>query len=227
MSDRLFAPDFKATPYWWEASPRPLMEAEPLPERVDVAVVGSGYTGLHAALRIARGGRSVLVLDAEHAGWGCSSRNGGQISTSIKPGYAELVKRHGEDVARRILADGLDSLAFIGRFVEEEGIDCGFGVVGRFHAAHNPAQYRALERALASRPKGFEVPAHLVPRDRQREEIGTDAYHGGVVYEAHASLDPGRYHAGLLARAQEAGVAVAASGVSLLRLAPSIRRGRR
>ena len=54
----IFAPGFKETPYWWEAAPRPRREAPPVPAKTDVAVVGSGYTGLSAALHLARGGRA-------------------------------------------------------------------------------------------------------------------------------------------------------------------------
>ena len=59
-------------------------------------IVGSGYTGINAAIETARGGRQTLVLDAEEPGWGCSTRNGGQISTSSSytwiPGPAHLVE---------------------------------------------------------------------------------------------------------------------------------------
>ncbi|HMA15209.1 MAG TPA: FAD-dependent oxidoreductase, partial [Kiloniellaceae bacterium] len=199
MSDILTA-DFKAVPYWWERTPRPPLSSVPLPSAVDVAVVGSGYTGLCAALEIARGGRSVLVLDAEDAGWGCSSRNGGQISTSVKPGYDELARRYGGEAAAAILREGQSALAWIGDFVAREGIGCDFAVPGRFHAAHSPRAYERLARAVANQPKGLEVPAHVVPRAEQRRELGTDLYFGGVVYEKHASVDPARFHQGLLER---------------------------
>ena len=52
------------------------------------------------------------------------------------------------------------------------------------------------------------MPVHVVPRAEQHRELGTDYYHGGVVYEAHASLDPGRYHQGLLQRVLDAGARV-------------------
>ena len=192
--------DFKAEPYWWDRSPRPDLGSTDLPTSVDVVVIGSGYTGLCAALQTARGGRSTLVLDAEDAGWGCSTRNGGQISTSIKPDYEALARKHGGVTAFNIVKEGHNSLAFMKDFVAEEGIDCDFIVPGRFHAAHSAREYEALARDIASAQKGLEEPAHMVSRAEQRRELGTDVYHGGAVMEAHASLDPGRYHQGVLER---------------------------
>jgi glycine/D-amino acid oxidase-like deaminating enzyme len=203
------ATDCKMQPSWWDDVHRPTLPDAALPARVDVAVVGSGYTGLHAALQTARGGRTTLVLDAEDAGWGCSTRNGGQISTSIKPSFDALARRHGPQRAAAILREGQQSLAFIGRFVREEGIACDFGQVGRFHAAHNAAQFDALVARVRHQPPGLEVPATIVPREAQRAEIGTDAYWGGVVYEQHCSVHPARYHQGLLQRVLDAGAQVA------------------
>ena len=198
----------KLAPYWWDDVPRPEFAEAALPAQVDVAVIGAGYTGLHAALQTARGGRSTLVLDAEDAGWGCSTRNGGQVSTSIKPSFEMLAKRHSAELAFEILKEGQRSLAWIGQFIRDEGIACDFGAVGRFHAAHNAAQYEALAARVKHQPKGLEVPVHMVPRAEQQSEIDTDAYWGGAVYEQHCSVHPARYHQGLLERALSAGVQV-------------------
>jgi len=210
MTDDALMQDCKTTPYWWEDVPRPVLPGAPLPASVDVAVVGAGYTGLHAALQTARGGRSTLVFDAEDAGWGCSSRNGGQVSTSIKPSYEQLARRHGPQRAFDILKEGQNSLAWITQFVREEGIECNFAQVGRFHAAHNAAQYQALEARVGSQPAGLEVDAFMVPRERQREELGTDLYWGGAVYTQHCAVHPARYHQGLLERVMAAGAQVQA-----------------
>ncbi len=200
--------DCKLAPYWWDDVPRPVFADVPLPATVDVAVIGAGYTGLHAALQTARGGRSTLVLDAEDAGWGCSTRNGGQVSTSIKPSYEQLAKRHGAQRAFDILKEGQRSLAWIGAFIRAEKIACDFGPVGRFHAAHNAAQYEALAARVAHQPKGLEVEAHMVPRAEQRSELGSDVYWGGAVYTQHCSVHPARYHQGLLERVVAAGAQV-------------------
>ena len=56
-------------------------------------------------------------------------------------------------------------------------------------------------RRVADQPKGLEVETQVVPRAEQRAELDTDAYWGGVVYLRHASIDPARYHQGLLERA--------------------------
>ncbi len=206
--DRLFAPDARLTPYWWDRVPRPALPEAALPRAADVVVVGSGYTGLSAALQTARGGRSTLVLDAGDAGFGCSTRNGGQISTSVKHGYAELTRRHGAETALRIIQDGRNSLDWVADFIAAEGIDCDFRITGRFHAAHTPAHYEALTGRLTDQPKGLDIAAHMVSRTEQRAELGSDRYFGGIVYERHAAIDPARFHQGMLDRALAAGVGV-------------------
>lgn len=208
MSTHAILENCKFSPYWWEKTPRPSLSEKNLPRSVDVLVIGAGYTGLHAALQTARGGRSTLVIDAEDAGWGCSSRNGGQISTSIKPSFDSLSKQHGSKTAFEILKEGQNSLEWIQYFIKSEKIDCNFAKVGRFHAAHNAKQYQILAHKIANQPKGLSVEAHVVLRSEQHQELGTDVYWGGVVYEEHCSVDPAAYHQGLLDRAVSAGVQV-------------------
>ena len=210
LRSNLFAANARLAPYWWDHVPRPALPELELPQQADVVVVGSGYTGLHAALQTARGGRHTLVLDAEAAGWGCSTRNGGQVSTSVKPGLALLARRHGEPHAREIVHEGQRSLAWMGEFIAAEKIDCDFAVVGRFHAAHNAAQFEQLARAAQQQPRGLAVEVQVVPRAEQQAELGTDAYWGGVVYKQHASIDPARYHQGLLERVRAAGAGTVA-----------------
>jgi glycine/D-amino acid oxidase-like deaminating enzyme len=204
----MFTQDFKEQPYWWDRSAPPTEQAIELPKKVDVLIIGAGYTGLHAAIQTARGSRNTLVIDAEHAGWGCSTRNGGQVSTSIKPSYSELEKTHGKDMAFAIHRAGKKSLQFTGDFIAEENLDCSYAEVGCFHAAHNTAQYEKLARAVEDQISGLEDGAYMVPRSEQRSELGTDIYFGGAIFPRHASVDPAAYHKGILGKAIEAGAAI-------------------
>jgi glycine/D-amino acid oxidase-like deaminating enzyme len=104
MSDdaAIFTPDFKAAPYWWEAAPREPTAPAPLPSEVDVAIVGSGHTGLSAALTLARAGRSVAVLDRGPPGFGASSRNAGFVGRTFKHSFASLAQNAGLEHALAI-----------------------------------------------------------------------------------------------------------------------------
>lgn len=201
-------PELSATPYWQEAIDQPPEMAESPPDQADVLIVGSGYTGLNAAIETSRAGLSTLVLEASVAGFGCSTRNGGQISTSVKPSLDALAKRFGVEKARKIRREGETALGWIEERIKDNDIDCDFRRSGRFHAAHTPQHYEALVRdsERLSREEGIEV--HAVPRNEQSAELGTDAYFGGVVFTNHASLHPAKYHQGLMDVARDAGARI-------------------
>ena len=202
----LFTADFSTAPFWWDEAPRPPTTEAPLPDSADVVVIGSGYTGLHVALQTARGGLDTVVLEMESLGAGCSSRNGGQVSPSVKGSFPELARRYGEAQALALLKDGLDALDFLESFITAEGIDCSWERCGRFSGAHNPAALESMRRNLESLPDAVSAPWRAISREAQREEIGSDFYHGGIVYPDHASLHPARYHLGLLEKTLAAGV---------------------
>ena len=208
MNQPYFTSNFKTTPYWWDQAPLDESIHTDLPDVVDVLIVGSGYTGLHTALQTARAGMNTLVLDADQPGIGCSSRNGGQISTSIKHNYPTLVKHFGETLARDIHTMGQASLDYVGSFVQQENIECDFEVTGRFHGAHSPSAFGQMKAEIDQPNPAFETSAYVVSRKEQHTEHGSDVYHGGVVFPHYAALHPAKYHAGILARVIEAGARV-------------------
>src|SRR5262245_49133381 len=119
------------TPVWLEDVTFPETDpTTPLPERVDVAVIGGGFTGLAAARALARSGASVAALEARSFGWGASSRNGGMVLTGLKVEADQLIARYGRDIARRMFAASLASIDCVEQIVREEAIDCDFARCG-------------------------------------------------------------------------------------------------
>ena len=208
MTESLFAENYKNTPYWWDRTPRPTIKEIPLPKETEVLVIGSGYTGLCTAIQTCRNGLDTVVLDAQDAGWGGSSRNGGQVSPSIKPSFQELSRKYGEEPARELLKEGNNALKWIGDFIQEENIDCDFRRVGHYYGAHSLSQFKHLEKIINEQPEGLQLDVNLIPKSQQHTEIGSDFYHGGIVHKNHASLDPARFHQGLLEGALTSGAQI-------------------
>ena len=175
---------------------------------VDVLIIGSGYTGLHAALITARADRTTQVIEANNPGSGCSTRNGGQISPSIKLSLTELSKKYGAEKALAIRKEGYTSLEWIEEFVKAEDIDCDFQRNGRFHAAHTPQHFKKLVQEAEQLSKEEKFPSVVVTPAEQHNELGTNTYHGGVIFTRNGMLHPAKYHAGLLRIAQQAGVVI-------------------
>ncbi|WP_162652834.1 FAD-binding oxidoreductase [Lentilitoribacter sp. Alg239-R112] len=204
----VFTDDFKPQPFWWDAASLEQQTTQNLPQSADVVIIGSGYTGLQAALQVARAGKSTLVLDAEALGFGASSRNGGQISTSIKPSFSKLCRKYGTTIATNILREGQASLDYMKNFMVEEDIECEFKTPGRFHAAHTPRAYERLAKECEEVTGIVKTDAYVVTKAEQHSELGTDVYHGGAVYPHHASIHPGLYHKGLLNVVRKAGAEI-------------------
>lgn len=205
---RLHAPFFSKdavdTPYWWEAARPQAPAADDLPASTEVAIVGGGFTGLNAALVLARAGKQVCVFDADAPGWGASSRNGGLLG----PGWAffDTGMAYGPEVARRVVEESFLSLQHVKDVVAREQIDCDLKVVGYFRGAMTPRIYDNLGRYIERLKRAMPCDAYLVPRAEQHKEIGTDLYHGGIAMPGYAGIHPGKYVQGLAAAAQRAGV---------------------
>ena len=199
-------------PYWWDEAPRPEEAAPELPAQIDVLVVGGGFTGLCAARVVSRAGKSVLVCEAEHIGYGASTRNGGMLGPSFhKLGIEGLKAHYGTERTHALLRESIGFVDFVKTLIDEDGIDCEFRRSGRFRCASRAAHYEQMARDLEPLVATTGVEAEALPANRVREEIGTDRFHGGIRYQIDGGLHPGKYHDGLVRVVRETGGIVAAN----------------
>lgn len=203
-------------PYWWDGTELPNSQIEQgieaLTETVQTLVVGAGYSGLSAALTLARAGRDVTVVDAAMIGFGCSSRNGGQIGPSFhKLGLAGLTASLGRTKAQAVLRESMNTLRFLKQRIIDDEIDCDIQPnLGRFKGASHPADYEVIARTSEEIDKSIGQRFEMVPKAEQHSQIGSDHYHGGVVYLDDGLLNPAKYVLGLARRVVEAGAKIIA-----------------
>ena len=172
----------------------------------DVCIVGAGFTGLSAALELAEAGRSVIVLEAEDVGWGCSGRNGGQINPGVACDHARVVSELGEQDARRVWQLGLDGVDLLRDRVERYGIDCDlkWGILLVANKARQVPELRAWQQELGE--LGYD---RLEFHDRAALQGLLNAdYQAGVMDLGGGDLHPLKYVQGLARAAEQAGVRI-------------------
>ena len=198
--------------------------ARPLPESVDIAVIGAGFTGLSAARTLARSGANVAVLEAETIGWGASSRNGGMVLTGLKLGVNILISLYGRERTQRMYAASLATLDCVEQIIHEEGIDCDFARRGHLEVACKQKHFDGYARQVETIAREFNHELRIVPRQELHSEIGSSIYYGGMVDEVSAGLNPARYVAGLALAAMKAGATIL-EGVRVLKIEREARQG--
>lgn len=200
----------KNRPFWWEAAPRPELAIPELPDEIDALIVGGGFSGLCTARVLAQAGRSVLVCEANIAGYGASTRNGGMLGPSFhRLGVKGLTARYGKERTHAMLRQSIDFVDFVESLTESENIDCDFHRSGRFRCASRPAHYEQMARDVETQIETTGIDAEMLPKARVREEIGSDRFYGGVRYRIDGGLHPGKFHDGLLRVVRDAGATYA------------------
>ncbi len=195
---------------WYAATATPLPRFPMLDGEAsaDVCVIGGGYTGLSAALHLAEAGFDVVLLEAQRVGWGASGRNGGQVGSGQRREQAWIAQRFGQATARALWDMAEEAKALVKRLVSRHEIPCDLkpGVIHAACRKGEVGEFHAEAEALA-RDYGYR---EIVPLDRDgiRRELGTDAYHGGVLDWGAGHLHPLNFALGLAKAADAAGVRI-------------------
>lgn len=177
--------------------------------KIDIAVVGGGFTGLSVALHSAERGASVAVLEAADIGFGASGRNGGQVNPGVKLDEATLSSRFGD------AGTGLHRLAqeapdFLGDLIERTQLRAQWRRPGLIRLAHNETALATVRKAAEALRKGG-VAAEDLDGAAVEKRVGTKRYPGGLFDPRGASIHPLDLVREMARAAQEAGAAIFAN----------------
>jgi glycine/D-amino acid oxidase-like deaminating enzyme len=213
----------KLESYWLDTAP-PFESAAQgdVAGRADAVIIGGGFTGLSAARALARRKASVVVLEAGRIVGEASGRNGGQCNNGLAHDYAALARRLGSQKARAFYRAYNGAVDTVERLVQEERMDCDFVRRGRLKLAAKPEHYEKLASACELLHAEVDPNVQLVPRDRIRDEVGSDAFYGGLLQTTSAQMHVGKFGVRLAQAAARNGARIYESAaVSALERLPS------
>ncbi len=192
---------------WWDAT----CDIPSAPEfiqtaRTDVAIIGAGFTGLMAALQLAREGISVTVLEAQRIGWGASGRNGGFCCLGgSMASDAALDRRFGRQGRVDFRRTELAAVQLVEETLKTYDIDVDRHSLGETSLAHRSKDMAELWSHGSNIKENYDVPYHLHGTGDLLAMGMAGPFHGGITIEAGFGLNPRKYIGGLAKAARAAG----------------------
>ena len=199
----------KTKPFWWEEAEPSHGERQFDTRRFSILIVGSGYSGLSAAITLAEAGvTDVAVIDAQRIGEGASSRNGGQIGAGAKFTLEQAARRFGMQRAQEILDDYDQCMPFMLKRAATLNDSFDLNMCGSVTGAHTHKDlkgFHAYRDGLAPEKRGT---VDVLDATQMQGVLKTDIYRGALVKHDTGSIHPAKYIRALANRARALGVRI-------------------
>lgn len=177
-------------------------------KRVDVCVIGAGFTGINTAIELAERGYSVIVLEAFRVGWGASGRNGGQLIRGIGHDLEPFRKQVGEQGINALDQMGFEAVRIVRERISRFKIDCDL-TMGYCDLATRPSHIEMLEKEYQHLTQSnYDANIELIPGERIHEVVGSDRYLSGLVDMGSGHLHPLNLCLGEAKAAEQLGVQI-------------------
>lgn len=198
----------KPSPLWVEEYPRPRGITSDLPSDTDVLIVGSGLTGLSAALRLARGGKTVAVVDRGAIASGASAINGGMVSPDVKAGIPVVFERFGSELGHEMWQATVRSVDIVSDITRAENIDARIVRGGMAALGTHAGSQAKFEKSVAWYRKTVGVDWEVLGPDRVSEVVAGDRFTAALFEPEGLGIQPARFVFGIAERVAAAGAAL-------------------
>ena len=210
MDDPGEGQDYAPT-YWVATAGEPPADDGPVTGDmdVDVAIIGSGFTGLSTAIHLAKDhGIKATVLEANRLVWGCTSRNGGQAqNASGRLSRSQWVQRWGLETAQKLHAEIEEGFDVFREMIA--GIDCDAQRGGHVYVAHKPSALKRLQAEAELLNTKFDYPCRIIDAETLRREYFDEADAAGAMIEPSGiGIHPLKLAFGYIRMARKLGVKI-------------------
>ncbi|MFD2205314.1 NAD(P)/FAD-dependent oxidoreductase [Kiloniella antarctica] len=206
-----FAPSTVAASYWRNtASAIDDFTELSSDDHCDIAIIGSGYTGMMTAYHLAtRYGMDVKIIEAAQPGWGASGRNGGFCCMgAAKLSYQQMIKRYGLEEAKSFVNTQKASVSFVKSFLTDHNIDADVTGEGEVSLAHRANRIKELQEEKSFMKATFDHDTTLLtPNDLSTMGLAGN-FHGGLHNPTGFGLHPLKYARGLAEILRKASITI-------------------
>ncbi len=166
----------------------------------DVVIVGAGYTGLSAALHLAKGGKTVIVLEAVEIGFGASGRNAGYVNAGLWMMPDDLIATLGPVHGNRLIELLGEAPREVFALAERYGMACEADHCGTYHCAVGAGGLKQLQARQAQWSRlGARV--ELLGPGETQARTGASGFTGSLFDPRAGTIQPLAYARGLAAAA--------------------------
>ncbi len=169
-------------------------------------IVGCGFTGLSAALTLARAGKRVVILERGLIGEGASTRNGGITSGNIRLSSDQLKRRFGTEKAQKFSDEAVLAREDLARFIADEKVQCDFQPVGRVVGLMGQFSVDRIKRDSATFQARYDIEPVFVEKNKMAEYTSSSLYDGGIFRPDIGGIHPAKLLHEMKRLALEAGV---------------------
>lgn len=196
--------------YWAKDMPvQPSTSTLQTTASADIAVIGAGYTGLSAAYHLSHHyNKSVIVLEANETGWGCSGRNAGFVLPGTgRLSLSDMEKKWGKATAKNIFHEYMTSIDTVEQMIDLGNIDCDKVPGGYLKLAHRRAKVASLRtQAEKLHAQYGESVKFVSSKEVQRDFMNSANMFGGIYFDRSFGVNPLKLALGYQAMATNAGV---------------------